>query len=175
MTARARRLYLLAAAIGLVVVVVLTLQSCLRQSPTGALEIDGWGWNEAEVMPQRDTFGITGSLAAPLTPGRSASVDVALTNPHPHPITIRDLMLSLDAIASPNASAELPCSTDDFSVAQTESDFVVPAEQTASLSQLGWDERHWPKITMVDTDSNQGGCVEATLTLRFSGMGTRAG
>jgi hypothetical protein len=71
------------------------------------------------------------------------------------------------------ASAVGPCSTADYAVTQYSGPYplTVPGSGTASLSTLGVASSAQPKVTMLNTATNQDGCKGATLALAYSGSG----
>lgn len=122
------------------------------------------------VPPQAAPFTISGKFA-PLWPGVSAPVDLALTNPSSQPITVSSLKVALVRISAPHATGALPCSAADFGVRQFSGSYplTVPARATVHLSALGVSAALQPQVTMLDRPVDQDGCEGATLTLSYSG------
>ncbi|MES1170624.1 MAG: hypothetical protein ABUL47_08050, partial [Leifsonia sp.] len=66
----------------------------------------------------RQFFTIDGDLAEPMFPGSSAPLDLSITNPLDTDLAVSRLLVEIDAIEAPNASAMYPCEVDDFAVIQ---------------------------------------------------------
>jgi hypothetical protein len=90
-------------------------------------------------------------------------------------VSVTNLTVTVQSIArTPYAvSHNQPCGPGDYKVTQYGGSYplAVPGNGSASLSSLGIASSVWPKVTMLDTASNQDGCKGATLTLAYSGSG----
>jgi len=171
MTATRGRRILLALLLGLVIVVVLfAIESCVRHSPESPSDPTG-----ASVIELGDggTFEIHGSLEAPLSPGRELPLDVTMVNPGSDDLVVSGLRVSVDAVEAPNATALLPCTAGDFAVTPGVGEVLLDADATVALSEAGWDEESWPRLSMLDTDRNQDGCKGASLTLEYTAEARR--
>lgn len=117
------------------------------------------------------TFTVGGDLTTPLAPGVSESLDMTFTNPFSNPITIAaGAVTSANIAITPNQAG---CAASNFEVSQALTATVtIPAHQATplSLATLGVPQADWPVITMIDTNSNQDACQDATLTLTYSGI-----
>lgn len=118
-------------------------------------------------------FAIAGD-AGVLEPGVSQPLDLSLTNPNKAPLAVYNLAVSIASVNAPNASPALPCTLADFSVQQFTGAYplVVPGSSTRTLSALGVPSAHWPQIAIVDSPSDQDGCLGAYLRLSYGGSAT---
>lgn len=66
----------------------------------------------------RQFFTISGDLAEPVFPGDSAPLDLSITNPLDTDLAVSRLLVEIDAVDAPNATASNPCEVDDFAVVQ---------------------------------------------------------
>lgn len=117
-------------------------------------------------------FTISGNVSGLLAPGVSRPLDLALTNPNNKPVSVTNLTVTVQAVVRA-VSAVGPCGTADYAVTQYSGPYplTVPGSGTASLSTLGVAPSALPKLTMLNTATNQDGCKGATLTLAYSGSG----
>jgi hypothetical protein len=120
------------------------------------------------------SFAIGGELTEPLEPGHAAALDLVVTNSDTSPLSVLSLGVRIAAVTAPRASAEFPCTTDDFSVEQFSGTYplMVPASSTQSLSELGISEAELPRVAMLNRPVNQNGCRGAALRFDFGGAGT---
>jgi hypothetical protein len=121
----------------------------------------------------RQFFTIDGDLTEPLSPGTGSSLNLSITNPLDSALAVSMLLVEVDAVDAPNATAEHPCTVDDFAVVQLAGSgkLVIEANSTSTLSELGVSSEDWPTVSMLDTTSNQDGCKDATLSLSYSAVG----
>jgi hypothetical protein len=121
------------------------------------------------------SFAIDGDLPDPIAPGTLAPLDLELTNPYDHPITVADLSVSVLTVSAPNADQAHPCGPRDFAVDQVPTGVVLTlaAGQRGSFSTLGLPTSQWPRVGLADQSTNQDGCKGASLTLRYTSTGTR--
>jgi hypothetical protein len=126
--------------------------------------------------PARSAFVLRGDAPAPLAPGASEALDVALQNPNPFAIVVRAVSVSVTGVAAPRADRGHPCAAADFATTPlaAPSGVVVAARAAARLRALGLDPALWPHLAMVDRPSNQDGCKGATLRLSYTGTATKA-
>lgn len=169
--ARHRRITVVVLLATVLVVALVWVVSCaaaraMSGSSVRALEGDG-----AAAAGAQSVFGITGSAVVPVRPGTSSPIDVEIHNGRGDDLDVHDLVVTVISIDAPFATAELPCTKDDFTIAQTTEHIPAPAHRAVSLSGLGWDETRWPQLKMLDTASNQNGCVGASLELGFTAAG----
>lgn len=124
--------------------------------------------------PQPTDFVIGGDLSRPLEPGSEVPLDLVLSNPGPVAITVTGLDMSIGAVSAPLAADARPCVGEDFAVTQFSGayGFTLGAVTTTSLSQLGFSEQQWPRVTMLNRAVNQNGCKGASLRFDFSGTAT---
>lgn len=142
--------------------------------PLGDRTLPGAGTGgHADVRLRASPFRIGGDAVEPLSPGRSAPVDVTITNPRNTPLTVTRLRVRVRAVTAPRADAAHPCSRRDFGTRQVPKGFTVtvPARGSRSLSDLDVPRTSWPKVRMVNRPVNQDGCKGARLTLRYVGSG----
>jgi hypothetical protein len=118
-------------------------------------------------------FTIDGDLTEPLFPGAGSSLNLSITNPLDTALAVSMLLVEVDAVDAPNATAEHPCTVDDFAVDQLTADdeWIIAADSASTLSELGVSREDWPTVRMLDTEANQDGCKDATLSLSYSAVG----
>ncbi|MDP9294287.1 MAG: hypothetical protein M3O90_07690 [Actinomycetota bacterium] len=122
--------------------------------------------------PRRGRFRISGIPSGRLAPGRSALLNLVLTNPNAFPITVRSLTVRMRTISAPRASLGLSCSSPDFTVAQFAGGGLrLRAASTTSLGRMGVARALWPRVSMPDRAVDQDGCKGASLTLDYRGVG----
>lgn len=121
--------------------------------------------------PRAQPFAISGNLDVPMSPGTSGPLDLTLTNPYGHYMTVTRLSATVSAVVAPAAGMDRPCTRDDFAVEQFSGPLPLdlPASATKSLGELGIPTRQMPAVRMLNTDLNQDGCKNATLTLTYTG------
>jgi hypothetical protein len=119
-------------------------------------------------------LGIQGSLDFPLSPGNSGGVDLAFSNSHRSAVTIRDIIVTVDAVDAPRSTPALPCTVEDFTVEQTAASLTLRSGETARLSEAGVAAERFPHVGMINTPTNQDGCIDASLTLGFRAIGEEA-
>lgn len=121
-------------------------------------------------------FTIDGDAAEPLSPGAMAPLDLAMTNPHDFPMSVRDLSVSVLEVAAPNADRAHPCGVRDFAVEQVPDSVVltIAAGETSTFSSLGLPPSSWPRLGLINRSVDQDGCKGAFLTLRYASSGTPA-
>lgn len=115
------------------------------------------------------SFRIRGDLVEPLTPGTGGTLDLALKNRDREDIRIRDLVVTLDRVTSPNGRCN---AGRNFAVTQFSGryrDLVIPGRTTLTLSELGVAADDLPRVEMIETGRNQDGCKGATLYLVYDG------
>lgn len=120
------------------------------------------------------TFTLSGAVVEPLTPGTGVPLDLRLTNPGPRPVTVTGLTVAVRRVDRTAAAvaAGLPCTPADYAVtAYTGGRLTLGAGRTTSLTGAGVPPAHLPRVTMLDTASDQDGCRGARLTLSLSGTG----
>jgi hypothetical protein len=132
----------------------------------------GSGSNTTKLVDQSH-FVISGSPTKPMSPGVQVPVDLHLQNTNETTMSVTDLEVVVRAVDAPNATTQLPCLVEDFTVAQVpdDLDLTLPPEATSSLSGLSVTTTEWPHVGMLNTSVNQDGCKGATLTLDFSASG----
>jgi hypothetical protein len=121
----------------------------------------------------RQFFTIDGDLTEPLSPGTGSSLNLSITNPLDSALAVSKLLVEVDAVDAPNATAEHPCDVDDFAVDQFAGygSLILEADSTSTLADLGVPNEDWPIVRMLDTEANQDGCKDATLSLSYSAEG----
>lgn len=170
MTAEFRERYRIGLLLGVIVVLLCALILTLTMPPAPT-EQPAAGPGTGLVDTGARDLVITGSLAFPLTPGSSGGVDLNFRNRYRTAVTIRSIIVTVDAVHAPRAAPDLPCTVEDFAVAQTTASFTLAAGETATLSESGVTPDRFPRVGMLNTSTNQDGCVEASLTLGFRAVG----
>jgi hypothetical protein len=119
-------------------------------------------------------FTISGSLSG-LAPGVTVPLNLTVSNPNKKTLSVTNLTVTVQSVARTSyaVSHSQPCSTSDYTVTQFTGPYplTVPANGSASLSDLGVPSSAWPKVTLIDRPVNQDGCKGATLALAYSGSG----
>jgi len=124
------------------------------------------------VQSSRKTFGLSGDLGAPLSPGATVPLNLSISNPNNKSLSLSGLSVSITGISRTQAAiaAELPCTPGDYVISNYSGPYplTIPVGQN-SLQSLEIPPALWPKISMLDTSLNQDGCKGATLNLAYSG------
>ena len=119
-------------------------------------------------------FTISGSLSG-LAPGLSRPLNLTVTNPNNKALSVTNLTVTIQNVTRTSTAVanNLPCGTTDYAVTQYSGPYplTIPANGSASLSDLGVPSSAWPKVTLIDRPVNQDGCKGATLALAYSGSG----
>jgi hypothetical protein len=126
------------------------------------------------VPASKKTFTISGNLGTPLSPGATIPLNLTITNPNNKSLALSSLFVSVASVTRTQAAvaAGLPCTPADYVVTNYSGQYpiTVPAG-TPTLESLKLPQNQWPRIAMLDTNSNQDGCKGATLQLSYSGAG----
>ena len=132
----------------------------------------GSGSNTTKLVNQSH-FVISGSPTKPMSPGVQVPLDLRLQNTNKTNMSVTELKVVVRAVDAPNATDQLPCLVEDFTVAQVpeDLDLTLPPEATSSLSGLSVSSAEWPQVGMLNTSVNQDGCKGASLILDYSGSG----
>lgn len=140
---------------------------------TVAANDSGYGGSRVFLGTPVESFTITGDLTAPVTPGNSIPLDLAVSNEHERVMTVSQLSITIDEVVAPNARPDLPCSVADFTIEQAAPDFefTVEPQATSSLSETVVKREAWPRVGMHNTSSNQDGCKGASVTLAYAASG----
>lgn len=112
-------------------------------------------------------FSITGNLAAgaALSPGSSAPLNLALTNPNPQTLTVTNLTVVVSS-----TSAGAACAPNNFAVtAFTKYPITLTGNSTTTLSQAGIADADLPRVGLIDLPQNQDGCRGASINFAYSG------
>jgi len=123
------------------------------------------------IVAKNQRFTLAGDAQGTLAPGRSAAIDVAVTNPHNWPIKVTSLTVSVEQATSRPACG----GSQNFEIVPYYGGYplTVPAGSTRTLSQLGIAPSRWPKVRMKNAAGNQEACKDARLTLQYSGAATK--
>ena len=126
------------------------------------------------TAPRRADFTIAGDLSGQLAPGLTRPLNLVLTNPGDSEIAVTELQVAIKEIELAVTDPSLPCTAEDFSVAQFSGElgFTLAPSSTASLGALGFPQQDWPQVTMLNRAVNQDGCKEASLRFAYSGTAT---
>jgi hypothetical protein len=121
-------------------------------------------------------FSISGNLTGLLTPGTTRPLDLTLTNPNKKPVAVSNLTVTVQTVTrtADAATRNLPCTPADYTVTQYSGPYplTIPGSTSAALSNLGVPAAGFPRVSMINTATNQDGCKGATLTLAFAGAGS---
>lgn len=170
-----RSRYLIGAVAGTAGVVgVVAALLVMSDDPDGA-GVPGVGADgQADVRLVGRSFTISGDADRPLSPGRSAPIDLEVENPFGDPLRVDELRVRVRAVRAPRADERHPCTRRDFRVRQLRTGFavIVPAGATRSLDRLGVARSAWPRVRMVNRPVNQDGCKGASITLAYDGSGS---
>jgi hypothetical protein len=124
------------------------------------------------IVEKNQGLQIAGNLAAQLAPGKSAKLNLSLTNPANSDVQITNL-----AVAIEESTSRASCSgTQNFKVTQVPAaryPITLPGNQTRTLSQLGVADSQMPQVEMLNQPWNQDACKNATITLNYSGSATK--
>ena len=124
-----------------------------------------------ETTGVRRTFGFSGDLGAPLSPGATVPLNLSISNPNNESLSLNGLSVSITGISRTQAAvaAELPCTPGDYAISNYSGAYplTIPMGHS-SLQSLEIPPALWPKIAMLDTTLNQDGCKGATLQLAYS-------
>ena len=119
------------------------------------------------------SVAISGSAVAPLSPGFSAPIDLAFTNPYAFPVTLTELHVAVGGITTAHAANGRTCNAAEFGVLQADNlQITLAAGGTRSLGGESIPKAHWPHIRMHDLPANQDGCKTASLILRYTSTWT---
>lgn len=114
-------------------------------------------------------FTITGAAAGPLAPGVEQPIDLAFSNPYAYAIVVDKVSVQIAAVTSATCSG-----TDNLRISRAFTGPVtVPSHGTFTMSATVAAAQR-PAITMLDLLSNQDGCKNTTITLRFAGIASKA-
>jgi uncharacterized membrane protein len=120
-------------------------------------------------VSKKHDLGISGNASSTLYPGTTSDLDLTLTNANNFTIRVTALGVSVEEQTT-NAS----CSgAQNFTTSALVGTVDVPANTSAKLSQLGVAEARRPKISFLDTPSNQDACKNATVTMQYSGTAVK--
>jgi hypothetical protein len=126
---------------------------------------------QLDVQSSRRTFGFSGDLGAPLSPGATVPLNLSISNPNDESLSLNGLSVSITGISRTQAAvaAELPCTPGDYAISNYGGPYplTIPMGHS-SLQSLEIPPALWPKIAMLDTTLNQDGCKGATLQLAYS-------
>jgi len=118
------------------------------------------------------TFGFSGDLGTPLSPGATVPLDLSISNPSDKSLSLNRLSVSITGISQTQAAvaAALPCTPADYVISNYTGSYplTIPVGHS-SLQSLEIPPALWPKVSMLDTSLNQDGCKGATLNLAYSG------
>jgi uncharacterized membrane protein len=123
--------------------------------------------------PTKRSFAVSGSVTQLLTPDTSYPIDVTVDNSgNNQDLAVDNLTVTVSAVTQA-AGAVGPCTTADFTTVQYSGAYplTVPSGAARTLSGLSVPSTAWPRIQMLDTGSNQDGCINASITLSYTGTG----
>jgi uncharacterized membrane protein len=117
-------------------------------------------------------FSITVPSVVIAGPGASQSLNLSMTNTNSQTLQITNLTVSVQSVTKAAGAPAGACTAADYAITQYSGAYplAIPAGQTRSLSSLV-SSSAWPKLSMVNTSSNQDGCKLATIQLSVSGAG----
>jgi hypothetical protein len=159
----------------------LTVSTRARQRPgSRRLVVQGTGWVRGKAVRRYAVavltvvrvrpFPIAGDLKTLLYPGRGASLDLVLTNPHPFDIRVTALSVSVrPRTSNPGCSADA-----NYAVRQYRGGYpLVLHPGSTRLSELDSNSAIWPQVSMHNLPTNQDACKHARLSLDYRGLATR--
>jgi hypothetical protein len=160
-------------------VVMWTLVVCKSSECVPGLSSDhtndaqGRGSNQTSLVNQ-SSFVIGGSATQPISPGLKVPLDLRFQNAHETRMSVKDIEVTVQKVTAPNATEQLPCEADDFTVDPIGQglDITVAPRTTSSLSTLDLPSPQWPQVGLLNTSTNQDGCKGAQLALAFTASGT---
>ena len=120
---------------------------------------------QVETEPQ---FPVRGGPVAPLRPGLSSPLALSFENMSERDMVITGLTVTIIEVRAPRSTPDRPCSAADYR-AHT-GDVVplrLPVGTTVSLTKVGLPRTSWPRLEMLDTDTNQDGCKGAEVLLDY--------
>lgn len=126
------------------------------------------------VAARTAVFSVTGNLAAPLTPGHNAPIDLVVVNPQPYPVKVRSISVSLVQVMDASGKKASKCGIANFAVKQGTHTLplTVPAHSSVSLSGLKVPKADWPSVRMiVKSTASQNACKAVRITLAYDGRG----
>jgi hypothetical protein len=127
---------------------------------------------QLDVQSSRRTFGFSGDLGAPLSPGATVPLNLSISNPNNESLPLNGLSVSITGISRTQAAvaAELPCTPGDYAISNYSGPYplTIPAGHNNSLQSLEIPPALRPKIAMLVTTLNQDGCKGAALQLAYS-------
>jgi hypothetical protein len=117
------------------------------------------------------------TIAAPsvTVPGPGASgqpLNLSLTNPNNQALSVTNLTVNIQSVTKAVGAPAGSCTPADYAVSQFGGTYplTVPGNSTVSLSSLR-PNSEWPKLSMLNSSSNQNSCKGATVNLTFTGAG----
>jgi uncharacterized membrane protein len=120
-------------------------------------------------IDKKHDFLISGNASSTLYPGKTSDVDLTLTNPNNFVIRVTALNVSVE-----EQTTNAGCSgTQNFTTSALAGTVDISGNTTATLSQLGVAPANRPKITFVNTPSNQDACKNVTVTMQFGGTAVK--
>lgn len=142
------------------------IRYCTRWAATGV--------RLSVISPPHPALTIRGTQSGLLSPGRSARIDLRLTNATRWGLKVNHLLVSITGLRAPRADLSHPCTTKDFKVSQFSGSygFALRPRSTRNLGQLGFAAKRWPALAMLDRPVDQDGCQSAAVSLSFSARTT---
>lgn len=123
----------------------------------------GEGKGSATVgTSQEVTVTQVGSITNLRPGGEPQAVDFAIHNPQSTKQFISSVKVTISNVEGPNISVATPCTAADFKLTQPTAINKDLAAGATEFSPSG------ATIAMIDSESNQDGCKEATVNLSFS-------
>jgi hypothetical protein len=171
-----RRIAVAIAAAAAAAVCLASLLSTLRGAEEAPVSWGASGTSSAagpQAAAGTPSFTISGSPAVALSPGATAPIEVTVQNTSDRDLRVGSLTVGLTEIDAPEATSALPCGREDFVVEQGDGDLVllVGAGERRALSGAGRAVAP-PRVTMIDSATNQDGCKNAVLHFRYTATGT---
>jgi hypothetical protein len=121
------------------------------------------------------SFRIAGNVTG-LAPGVTQPVELTLTNPNDVPITVTSVTITIGDGTTKNGQPNPGCSgtTNLVLVHSLVGSVTVPANTTASLTDLSVATSRWPALQMPDLPVNQDACKDTSFSLTYAGAATQA-
>ncbi|MBP1235305.1 hypothetical protein JOE40_000773 [Arthrobacter sp. PvP102] len=119
-------------------------------------------------------FTLSANTPGSLSPGTSAGLDLRISNPNTKPLSLTNISVALAGVtrSADALNRNLPCTAADYTLTQYNGPYPLTVQPgSTTLSGLGIAPSNIPRVSMLDTRTNQDGCKGATLQLTYSGSG----
>ena len=147
--------------------------ACLAVGVAGAAQRSAFSVGRKQPVLPRNAFAISSpNVVAPMRPGTSQALDLRLTNPHRHSLSITQLTVTI-AVDAAHARAGCDARRDFRFVAMPKSSYPLRVRPGRTVSLRALRVRVLPRVAMVALPRNQDACKGARLTLKLGGRARR--